>query len=236
MMQTVSDDKRLRARIAAITDVLSREISNDIVIGIGSGTTVEMLLREMGKFVKERNLKVIVIPSSYQSHMIAVAEGLRTASLYEYSHLDLTIDSFDESDEENNVIKGGGAALAREKIIAHAAERVVYVADYAKMKKVLSMPVPLEILPFALPHVKNAVKKLGGELKLRHGTGKCGPVFSDNGNMIADADFGELKDPPKLEVELKQIAGVVENGIFAKVCHVTYVGQQDGTVKRIEWK
>jgi ribose 5-phosphate isomerase len=72
MMQTVSDDKRLRARMAAITDVLSREISNDIVIGIGSGTTVEMLLREMGKFVKERNLKVIVIPSSYQSHMIAV--------------------------------------------------------------------------------------------------------------------------------------------------------------------
>ncbi|MEM2910489.1 MAG: ribose-5-phosphate isomerase RpiA [Nitrososphaerota archaeon] len=235
-MQSVSDDRILKARMAAIVDVLTKEISDDMVIGIGSGSTVEMLLRELGKLVEERSLNIVTIPSSYRSHMLAIAEGLRTATLYEYDSLDLTIDSFDESDEENNVIKGGGAALTREKIIAYAAERVVYVADYAKMKKALSMPVPLEVLPFALPHVKNAVKKLGGELKPRHGTGKFGPVFSDNGNMIADVDFGELKDPPRLEVELKRIAGVVENGIFANVCHMTYVGQQDGTVKRIEWK
>lgn len=235
-MQTVSDDRILKARIAAITDVLSREILDDMVIGIGSGSTIEMLVKELGKFIKERSLNIIVIPSSYRSHMLAIEEGLRTATLYECSNLDLTIDSFDEADEENNVIKGGGAALTREKIIAQAARRVVYVADYVKMKNVLSMSVPLEVLPFALPHVKNAVKRLGGELRLRHGTGKFGPVFSDNGNMIADADFGELKDPPRLEVELKRIAGVVENGIFANVCHITYVGQQDGTVKRIEWK
>ncbi|MEM0090040.1 MAG: ribose-5-phosphate isomerase RpiA [Nitrososphaerota archaeon] len=235
-MQTVSDDRILKARMAAITEVLSREIYDDVVIGIGSGSTIEMLLRELGKFVKERGLNIIVIPSSYRSHMLAIDEGLRTATLYEYSSLDLTIDSFDESDEENNVIKGGGAALTREKVIAQAAKRVVYVADYAKMKKVLSMPVPLEVLPFALPHVKNAIKRLNGELKPRYGTGKFGPVFSDNGNIIADVDFGELKDPPRLEVELKRIAGVVENGIFANMCHMTYIGQQDGTVKKVEWK
>ncbi|MCS7135754.1 MAG: ribose 5-phosphate isomerase A [Nitrososphaerota archaeon] len=235
-MQTISDDRILKARMVAIVDVISREVSNDMVIGIGSGSTIEMLLKELGKFVNERGLNIITVPSSYRSHMLAIAEGLKTASLYEYSSLDLTIDSFDESDEENNVIKGGGAALTREKIIAQAAKRVVYVADYAKMKKILSMPVPIEVLPFALPYVKNAVKRLGGELKLRHGTGKFGPIFSDNGNMIADADFGELKDPLKLEIELKRIAGVVESGIFAKVCHMTYVGQQDGTVRRIEWK
>jgi len=235
-MHASSEESILRARMAAILNLLSNEVSDDIVIGIGSGSTVEMLLRELGRLVKEKNLCIIVIPSSYRSHMLAIAEGLRTASLYEYSKLDLTIDSFDECDEENNAIKGGGAALTREKVIAHAAERVVYVADYSKMKRVLSMPVPLEVLPFAMPHVKNAVKRLGGELKLRYGTGKFGPVFSDNGNMIADADFGELKDPPRLEVELKRIAGVVEDGIFANVCHATYVGQQDGRVKRIEWK
>lgn len=235
-MQTVSDERIIRARMAAITEVLFREIRDNMVIGMGSGSTIEMLLKELGKLAKERSLDIIIIPSSYRSHMLAIEEGLMTATLYEYSNLDLTIDSFDEADEENNVIKGGGAALTREKIIAQAAERVVYVADYAKMKKVLSMPVPLEVLPFALPYVKNAVKRLNGELKPRYGTGKFGPVFSDNGNIIADADFGELKDPPRLEMELKRIAGIVENGIFANVCHVTYIGQQDGTVKKVEWK
>lgn len=228
------DERIIKARVAAASNVIEHEILDGMIVGIGSGKTIEILIELLARFVKSRGIMITCIPSSYRTQMLLLSNNMRTASLYEYPSIDLTIDSFDESDQEGNVIKGGGAALTREKIIAHAADRVVYIADYKKMKDVLSMPVPLEVIPFGLPYVNMKISKMGGRLVVREGSGKFGPVFSDNGNIIADADIGKIEDPPSMERELKMIAGVIENGIFSKTCHTIYIGMEDGSVKRMD--
>lgn len=230
------EERIVKARMVAISDAIRSEIRDGMVVGIGSGKTIEMLIKEVGAFLRSGGLGVVFVPSSYRSQMLLLNEGLRTASLFEYPIPDLYLDSFDEADERGNFIKGGGGAMTREKILSHAAKRVVFIADYAKLKESLGMPVPIEVLPFGLPHVKKEVERLGGKLRLREGTGKFGPVFSDNGNMIADVDLGTIKDPPRLERELKCIPGVVENGIFTNVCHVVYVGMFDGSIKRMDYR
>ncbi|MEM3759937.1 MAG: ribose 5-phosphate isomerase A, partial [Candidatus Bathyarchaeia archaeon] len=140
----------------------------------------------------------------------------------------------DQIDQELNLIKGMGGALTREKIVAFASKKFIVVADESKKVKILgenNHPVPIEALPFAAPVLMQKIKEHGGKPTLREGVGKVGPVVTDNGNVIIDADFGLIHHPAKLERELKRFPGVVETGLFVKMADTVYIGISTGVEK-----
>lgn len=187
-------------------------VKDGMTIGLGSGSTVELFVRELGKKVVEEGIKVRVIPSSYQSHILAVQNGLSVTDLLQVDEPDMCIDGADQVDNDFNLIKGGGAALTREKIVASASREFYVIVDSSKIVEKLSMPVPVEILPFAFGYVRRKVAELGGRCILREGTGKLMPVISDNGNFIADCSFDSID--AELAAELSSIPGLIEHGIF----------------------
>jgi len=194
------------------------------VVGLGTGSTAAYAIRELGRRVEE-GLDVRGVPTSHGARSLAVEEGMPLTSL-DVETPDVAIDGADAFDASLNLVKGGGAAHAREKVVALSAERVVIVVDETKEREELGVPVPVEVLEFAVPHVRERVRELGGELALRESGGKDGPVVSDNGNVVADADFGNF-DAPALAEELNGIAGVVEHGLFVGIADEVRVGTED---------
>jgi ribose 5-phosphate isomerase A len=209
----MTDDKKIRKEIAAKRAV--ELIDDGMVIGIGSGTTVEIFIRELGKRIIEEGMEVWGVPSSYHSHILAVQSGINVTDLFQFSELDICIDGADQIDSDFNCIKGMGGALLREKIIAQASEKVIIIADSEKFSEKLSIPVPMEVVPFAYGNVMKKLEKHGVDVKVRSDGGKLGPCISDNGNFILDADLGVIDHPEETEIWINSIAGVVDNGIFS---------------------
>jgi len=211
-----------------------KHVKDDFVIGLGSGSTVAYAIEEIGNRTKREGLRVLGVPTSYQAFMSAVEREIPITTLEEHPVLDLTIDGADQIDEELNLIKGMGGALTREKIVANASKELIIVADENKKVKVLgenNHPVPIEVIPFAAKPVMRKIKEMGGTPVLRESRGKVGPVITDNGNVIIDADFGLLQNPTELELKLKSIPGIVETGLFIKMADVVYIGKPDYTEK-----
>ena len=188
-------------------------VKDGMVLGIGSGSTVEIFLNLLGERIKNEGLEIYGVPSSYQSHLVAVRNGIKIVDLFSYDELDLCIDGADQVDSRLNCIKGGGAAMTREKIVASASKKVVIIVDESKLSEKLNKPVPVEVLPFAYGFVKRRLSNMC-KVNLREGKGKVGPIITDNGNLILDCDFGVIEDPNQLEIDIKLIPGVVENGLF----------------------
>ena len=222
----------LRARDAAIAEAL-KELRDGMVIGLGSGTTVARLMEKLKNYIKQNELRLSFIPSSLQAKQLIIEDGFEMTSLDESPRPNLVLDSFDQVDESGNAIKGGGAALFREKVLAQAAEKVVYIGDFMKLKPKLDMPIPVEVLEYAFPHVKNVLNSWGMEIRLRVGKRKIGPIISDNGNLIADVEVKELEDPEKLDEKLRSVAGILETGIFPRLADLIIIGYPEGEVKRI---
>ena len=211
-------------------------IKNGWIVGLGSGSTMANATVELARISKARRLDVSIVPTSHQIEHLAISNGLRILSLNEAFTIDYAIDGADQVQLPSlNVIKGGGAALMREKIVDSAASKLVIVVDERKLSKDLggTQPVPLEVLPFAQRYVQAQVAKMGGRARLREGVGKAGPVVTDNGNFILDADFGRLENPSKLERSLKSIPGLLETGLFLQMADMTYVGRRDGRVDEL---
>jgi ribose 5-phosphate isomerase A len=205
-----------------------KHVQDGFVVGLGSGSTAAYAIKEIGNRIKHEKIRVLGVPTSYQAFMLAVQCGIPTTTLEEHPILDLTIDGADQIDSELNLIKGMGGALTREKIVASASKKLVIVADESKKVKVLgenNHPVPIEVIPFAAPLVTRKISEMGGKPNIREGNGKLGPVITDNGNILIDANFGIIQDPAKLENELKMIPGVVETGIFVGMANIAYVGK-----------
>lgn len=226
---SMSGEEVKNARTAVIKAALEY-VEEGMVIGLGSGTTVAQMVEMMKNLVKVESLEFI--PSSLQAKHLILSHGLRLASLDTYPEPDLVLDSFDQVDQKGNVIKGGGGALLREKILAQAGRKVIYIGDHLKQRQKLDRSVPLEVLEFAYPYVKKTLEKMGAEVRLREGKMKMGPVITDNGNLIVEADFGEIENPETLEQRLNMIAGVLENGIFIKPAHLIMIGYPDGRVEK----
>jgi ribose 5-phosphate isomerase A len=170
--------------------------------------------------------------------LLAVKSGITITTLEEHPAIDVTIDGADQIDPKLNLIKGMGAALAREKIVATASKQNITIADKNKKVKALgenNHPVPVEILPFAIASVKQKIEKFGGTPILREGKGKLGPVITDNGNAVIDAVFGVIDNAEELEKKLKMIPGVVETGLFIGLANIAYVGN-NSSVEKIEKK
>jgi ribose 5-phosphate isomerase A len=204
-----------------------KHVKDGFVVGLGSGSTAALAIEALGEKVKRESLRVLAVPTSYQAFLLAAEQGIAVTSLEEHGVIDVTIDGADQIDPELNLIKGMGAALAREKIVASASKQNVIVADESKRVKVLGEnghPVPVEVLPFAIALVKRRIEAVGGKAVLREGKGKVGPVITDNGNAVLDAVFGEIRNASELEVKLKMIPGVVETGLFVGLATTAYIG------------
>lgn len=214
----------------------TKNVKNGFKIGLGSGSTAAYAIEEIGKRIKKEKLHVQGVPTSYQAFMLAVQHGIPATTLEEQPTLDLTIDGADQIDPELNLIKGMGGALAREKIVASASKKLIIIADQNKKVKTLgenNHPVPLEALPFAAPLVMRRIKEIGGKPVLREGKMKVGPVITDNGNVIIDANFGLVHEPAELEHRLKSIPGILETGLFVQMAQIAYVGKQSSVEKLI---
>ncbi|NIR87826.1 ribose 5-phosphate isomerase A [Candidatus Bathyarchaeota archaeon] len=213
-----------------------KHVREGFVVGLGSGTTVAHAVQEIGKKVQKGDLRVLGVPTSHQALMLAVSCGIPLTTLEEHPELDLTIDGADQIDRDLNLIKGMGGALMREKIVASAAKQFVIVADETKLAEKLGMnhPIPLEVLPFALPIVMAKVRELGGKPVLREGKGKVGPVVTDNGNFVVDVEFEPVSALRKLNAKLKLIPGVLETGLFVGMADVVYVGGRSGVEKLVK--
>jgi ribose 5-phosphate isomerase A len=224
---------KLRAAEAALA-----EVKGGYVIGIGTGSTVEIFIKLLGKKVVKEGINVLGVPTSYQSAYLTIENGIQVTTLDEHPRLDLAVDGTDEVDKDLNLIKGGGAALTREKIVDSSARRFVVIADSSKYVHQLGSKtaVPIEVLPFASATVMKRIKILGGEPELRDGGGKKdGPIVTDNGNFIIDANFGTILDARTLEFELKRIPGIVEVGLFINMAHTAFLGDDNG-VRRMDRK
>lgn len=207
-----------------------REVHDGMVLGLGTGSTVEYFAALLGNEV-ERGMKIKVVPTSYHSIWMAAKYGLEVMPLEVADKIDLVVDGADEVDRRLNMIKGRGAALAREKVVACMALRRVYVVSYDKLVEKLcsTKPIPVEVLPFAYKYVMKRLAELGGEAELREaGRFKDGPLVTDNGNFIVDVRFKPLDDPEGLESKIKRISGVVEVGLFCGIADVVYVGKPEG--------
>jgi len=220
----------LRAREVAIREAL-KEIRDGMVIGYGSGTTVAQMTGILRGLICERGLNVVFIPSSLQSADLILSHGLKLASLAEYPEPDLMLDSFDQVDAEGNVIKGGGGALLREKVLMQASKRVVLVGDNLKLKEKMDFPVPIEILQYAYPHVKRVLSSWGLKMEARVSGGKMGPVITDNGNILADVHAGVIDDPEALNERLRSVAGILETGICPKAADMIIIGYPNDEIK-----
>lgn len=212
-----------------------KQVKDGSTTGLGSGSTAAYAIKEIGKITRQKNWQILGVPTSYQAMQLATQCGIKITTLQEHPKLDLTIDGADQIDRELNLIKGMGGALAREKIVASASKRVIIVADENKlvMKLGTNHPVPVEVLPFAASTVMLKIRKMKGKPRLRETSGKVGPLVTDNGNFILDADFGPIDAPSELNFQLKSIPGVVETGIFIGMADVVYLGTKN-TARKLE--
>lgn len=174
-------------------------------------------------------LDVRGVPTSFASRELARECGIPLVDLDEVDVIDLAIDGADQVETTDGaLVKGGGAAHAREKVVDAFADRFLVVADPSKTAETLSHPIPVEVLPSARSTVAATVTDLGGDPTLRRAEKKDGPVVTDNGNLVLDCDFGTIDDPNSLATSLSKMPGVVEHGIFAGLAETVYVGTDDG--------
>ncbi|MEM4577021.1 MAG: ribose-5-phosphate isomerase RpiA [Candidatus Nezhaarchaeales archaeon] len=206
------------------------ELVDKMVLGLGTGSTVEYFAAFLGEEVK-KGLRIKVVPTSYHSLQMAVKYGLEVLPAELVDEIDVVVDGADEVDQRLNLIKGRGAALSKEKVVASMALKKVYIVSYDKLvdKLCSTKPVPVEVLPFAYRYVMKRLRELGGEPELREaGRFKDGPLVTDNGNFIIDVRFNPIDNPKELETKIKEIPGVVEVGIFCNIADVVYVGRPSG--------
>lgn len=210
---SADDWKRLAAEHAL------QYVEDGMKVGLGTGSTAAKFVELLGAKVKA-GLDVVCVPTSEATRAQAASLGIPLSTLDETPFLDLTVDGADEIDAELRLIKGGGGALLREKIVAVASQRVVIIADHTKRVEALGkFPLPIEVVPFGLTATTDMIESLAadcgceGPITQRKGAdGK--PFVTDNGNYILDCAFGMIEDPDALDDAMKLIPGVVENGLF----------------------
>jgi ribose 5-phosphate isomerase A len=208
-------------------------VQSGTIVGLGTGSTTAYAIQYIGERLQKGELKDIKgIPTSFQASVLAKKYGIPLTSLDEVDRIDVAIDGADEVDPQKQLIKGGGAAHTREKIVDSLAEQFIVVVDSSKLvdKLGLGFLLPVEVIPMAMTPVMRAIQSLGGEPTLRMGVKKAGPVVTDEGNLVIDVKFANgIENPAELEKTLNNIPGVLENGLFVDTADVILVGEvKDG--------
>lgn len=214
------DDRKKEVAKAAI-----EYINDDSIVGVGTGSTVNFFIEELGKI---KNRIKGAVSSSVASEELLKQQGIPVLSLNDIIEIPVYVDGADETTEHRHLIKGGGGALTREKIVAAASKEFVCIVDDSKLVPVLgTFPLPIEVIPMAQSYVAREVVKLGGQPKLREG------FVTDNGNVILDVHNMKIENPIALEEELNGIVGVVTNGLFAiRSADIVLIATNEG-IKRI---
>ena len=224
----MSEDLKRQAAAAALS-----EIRPGMRVGLGTGSTARQLVDLLGGRVRD-GLDVLCVPTSETTAAQARGLGIPLTTLDETPELDLTIDGADEIGPRLALIKGGGGALLREKIVASASRRMVVIADRSKLVDVLGrFPLPIEVNRFGLRATRLAVQRVALEYGAEGGVelrlDKAGqPLVTDGGHLILDAFFGRISNPEALSTDLHDVPGVVEHGLFLRLCHRAYVAGPDG--------
>jgi len=227
---------RQAAKLAAATRAVEH-VKDGAVVGLGSGSTAALAVRQIGKRIREEGLRVYGVPSSHQAHALAVREGIKIVTLDEHPQLDIAVDGADQVDARLSLIKGGGGAFVRERIVASAAKLYIIAVDSSKLcRKLNNVAVPVEVLPFAVTPVCRALASICTRLEVREAARKVGPVVTDNGNFIVDMHVERLDNPARFHGEVKKIPGVVDTGIFLNMADIVYVGNPDGSVSKLTRK
>jgi len=202
-------------------------VEDGMIVGLGTGSTAEFAIRKLGAMVKG-GLRIRAIPTSLKSKRLASELEIPIIELDDTVEIDVTIDGADEVDSHLNLIKGGGGALTREKIVAYHTKKEIIAVDETKIVKGLGadVPVPVEVTKFAWAATKKALVELGCTAELR--TILEEKYITDNGNYIIDCDFGRIAQPEVLEKDINAIPGVVENGLFINLVDLVIVGSRQG--------
>jgi ribose 5-phosphate isomerase A len=207
-----------------------RFVADGQVVGLGSGSTAAYAVQLLGERVRE-GLKIRGIPTSVQTQQLAEELRIPLLALSDVQEIDVTIDGADEIDPELRLIKGGGGALLREKVVASASRKMVVIADSSKqVPRLGKFPLPAEVIPFAEAVIRKKVMALGASVKLRQ-YAYGNPFTTDEGHHILDCSFGEIYDPPALARELKTMPGLVEHGLFIGLATVALIGKGDQVVE-----
>ncbi len=214
-------DEKINAAKGAL-----EEVKNGMCIGLGSGSTVREFIKLLAEKVKKEKLKVCCVTTSFDSRMLAIKHGLWVTEPDAIEEIDLAVDGADKV-TKTALLKGGGGALTREKIIDYNAKKFVVIVDEGKVQEVLDGKVALEALAFATPMVLKRLEKYKPTVRMAEK--KLGPVVSDNGSFIIDMNM-KVVMPSKLEQEFNSIPGIIENGIFTKF-DLIIVGKKDGWEK-----
>lgn len=201
-------------------------------LGLGTGSTAAHFIAGLGERVRA-GLEVVAVPTSEATRRQAEDLGIPLTTLNEVSSLDLTVDGTDELDGDLNLVKGGGGALLREKIVAFSSQRMIVIADYSKKVAMLGkFPLPVEVVPFGWratsEQMGSAARRAGAEgpmtLRIRDGR----PFVTDSGNLIVDCAFGRIPDPDRLAAALTAIPGVIEHGLFIGMAQMAMIGTPSG--------
>ncbi len=207
-------------------------VESNSIVGLGTGSTTAYAIEYLGDRLQKGELKNIVgIPTSFQAEVLAKQYGVPLTTLDAVDRIDVAIDGADEVDPQKNLIKGGGAAHTREKVVDALADLFIVVVDSGKLVDKLGSTflLPVEVIPMAVAPVMRKLEKLGGKPELRMGIKKAGPVVTDQGNLVIDVKFDSIDDPASLEKTINNLPGVLENGLFVGVADVVLVGEiQDG--------
>jgi ribose 5-phosphate isomerase A len=211
-------------------DAVKRFVAANHVVGLGSGSTMTILVRELANLPYKRSVEFVT--TSIQIKIEAEKAGLKIADEGDFVDIDVVFDGADQIDSDFNMIKGGGGALLREKVLISAANKVVILADDTKFVKRLTQPVPIEIHKFARSFLLKRIKEIGGSPKLRT-MDKGYPYVTENGNIILDTSFNSIGNIRNKEIELKNIPGVLEVGLFTRAS-IYYKAKNDGSFEIIQ--
>lgn len=201
-------------------------VKNNYVLGLGSGRAATAIVRSLGAYLKKNKIKIKAIPTSLQIKIEAEKGGIPIIEADQIDHVDIVFDGADQIDEDKNMIKGGGGALLREKILINIAKKVVIIVDESKFVKKLNKSVPVEVHPFARNTASKKIQKYGGKPNLRV-MERGYPFVTENGNIILDCDFGKIIKPKELATKIIEIPGVIEVGLFTKP-DIIYKAKENG--------
>jgi len=201
-------------------------VTDGQIVGLGTGSTAAHAIRALGEAVGE-GLAIRGVPTSFQARQLAIEAGIDLVDLDEVDGVDVAIDGADQV-ADGQLIKGGGAAHVREKLVAASASTFHVVIDPRKRTDQLDHPVPVAVLPDARPLVAERIRELGGDPALRMATRKDGPVVTDDGHIVLDCEFGRIEDPAALAADCADIPGLVDHGLFVDMATEIHVGTDDG--------
>ncbi len=226
-----ADDRKRRAALAAL-----EAVEPGMKLGLGTGSTADEFVKALAERVRG-GLNIIGVPTSERTAKLAGDLGISLTTLEEQPALDITIDGADELDAQLRLVKGGGGALLREKIVATASARMIVIADNSKLVETIgAFPLPIEVVPFGLGATRIAVEKLtdrlglAGPITLRPGAGDK-PYLTDGGHFILDASFGKIADAEALAAGLNTIPGVVEHGLFLGIASEAMIAGPEGVTR-----